>query len=41
MGIFEKNLIMLALKFLIRWICSNEKNRINKTESKKKEEAVK
>lgn len=36
MGIFEKNLIIMAVKFLFRWLMSNEKNREKKIESKKK-----
>lgn len=30
MGIFEKNLIVMALRFVIRWLLSNEKNQTKK-----------
>lgn len=36
MGIFEKNLIVMVVKFLFRWLLSNEKN--HETVSKKKDE---
>ena len=36
MGIFEKNIIIMVLRFVFRWMASNEKNNENKNESKKK-----
>ena len=32
MGIFEKNLIVIVIKFIIRWLLSNEKNKQKKKE---------
>lgn len=30
MGFFEKNLIVMVLRFVIRWVLSNEKNNTKK-----------
>jgi RAB protein geranylgeranyltransferase component A len=35
MGIFEKNLVMLVLKFVFNWLLSNERNK--KDDGKKKD----
>ena len=36
MGIWERNLIVLIIKYILRWFLSNEKNRDKKTTVKKK-----
>ncbi len=36
MGIFEKNLIMMVLRFVLRWLSSNEKNMEHKKQTSKK-----
>jgi len=37
MGIFEKNLIWLVVKWLLNWLSSNEKNKAAAVARKKKE----
>jgi len=37
MGIFEKNLIWFVVKWFLNWLSSNEKNKQEKIERKKKE----
>jgi len=37
MGIFEKNLIWLVVKWLLNWLSSNEKNSSTAVDRKKKE----
>ena len=37
MGIFEKNLIFMVVKWLLNWLSSNEKNKQAKIARKKKE----
>jgi len=37
MGIFEKNLIVMIVRFIFRWLSSNEKNRIAKHQKAVKE----
>ena len=37
MGIFEKNLIWLVVKWLLNWLASNEKNKTAAAARKKKE----
>ena len=39
MGIFEKEILGYILKYLVRWIFSNEKNKKAKAELKKKVKA--
>ena len=41
MGQLETMLLITAIKWLIRWLSSNEKNREAKIESKKKEDEKK
>jgi hypothetical protein len=38
MGIFEKNLIMMVVKYVLRWLKSNDENRKAKERLKKKEQ---
>lgn len=37
MGIWEKNLIVMIVKYLLRWLFSNEKNRNRKMNKKVQE----
>ncbi len=41
MGIWEKNLIVMIVRYLIRWFMSNEKNTKNSTLTREKNKPVK
>jgi hypothetical protein len=41
MGIFEKNLIFMVVKWFLNWISSNEKNRMTKFNKIVKKKEVK